>query len=228
MKSEVHQLLITLADENYRRFSTSLLPGVENLIGVRLPALRSIAKDLARADWHSYLQGAQDDTFEEIMLQGMVIGMVHTDFQTLAVLIEEFVPKIDNWSVCDSFCAGLKQTKLFPTQMWIFLQPYLYADRPYHLRFGIVMLLNYYINDAHIDRVFLLLDDIRHENYYVKMAVAWTVSACYRKFPDKTLIYLNQNKLDDFTYHKALQKICELRGTDANARLMLKKMRRKL
>ncbi len=99
------------ADPGYRAFSARLLPVGTPLLGVRLPALRRIARELSRGDWRAYLDGAADGSFEEILLQGMVIGYAEMDMGERQHRTAAFVPKISNWSVCDSFCAGLKAVR---------------------------------------------------------------------------------------------------------------------
>lgn len=121
MQTVIKERLNELAEEEYRVFSTRLLPGVDNILGVRLPLLRKISKQLTKSDWREYLRTAQDDSFEEIMFQGMVIGCAsyHADERLLD--IKNFVPKIINWSVCDSFCVELKFTKDNAEEVWGFL-----------------------------------------------------------------------------------------------------------
>ena len=114
MNSELRARLESLADPGYRAFSARLLPVGTPLLGVRLPALRRIARELSRGDWRAYLDGAADGSFEEILLQGMVIGYAEMDMGERQHRTAAFVPKISNWSVCDSFCAGLKAVREDP------------------------------------------------------------------------------------------------------------------
>jgi 3-methyladenine DNA glycosylase AlkD len=227
MNRTIREQLIDLAEEEYRLFSSALIPTIDNVLGVRLPELRKLAKQIAREDWRSYLRQADDDYFEEIMLQGMVIGYAKADIEEILRYVSDFVPKIDNWSVCDSFCTGLKFTKANRARVLAFLQPYLVSDREYEIRFGVVMLLNFYIEEDSVTQVLQRLDSIRHEGYYVKMAVAWAVSICYVKFPEAGLAYLNDNSLDDVTYGKALQKITSSHRVDQATREMIRGLRRK-
>lgn len=227
MQEKIRQQLEILAEEEYRVFSSGLLPGTEHVLGVRLPLLRKMSKQLAQLDWREYLQTARDDSFEEIMLQGMVIGCVNCSVEERLSHIQSFVPRIENWSVCDSFCAGLKFTKEAPEKVWNFLNPYLKSDQEFHIRFAVVMLLFYYIGEKYIDEVFIRLDKVCHDGYYVKMAVAWAISICYVQFPERTLVYLNQNSLDDFTYNKALQKITESLKVDKETKKKIRAMKRK-
>lgn len=227
MQNKIRERLIELTDEQYRQFHSKLVPGTDNILGVRLPHLRKLAQELAKSDWQTYIATAQDDYNEEIMLQGLVIGYVKGDIREILSYVANFVPKINNWGVCDSFCSSLKITKKHKLLIWEFLQPYLLSREEFQLRFGIIMLLNFYIEDEYIDRVLLLLDGAKHEGYYVKMAVAWAISICFIKFPQKTLSCLQKNTLDDFTHNKTLQKITESLRVNQETKTMIRTMKRK-
>ncbi|MDG0876008.1 DNA alkylation repair protein [Paenibacillus thiaminolyticus] len=227
MDTTIRAQIMALADEKYRQFSASLIPNINNVVGVRLPELRKLARNIAKGDWRAYLAQADSDYFEEVMLQGMVIGCAKADVEEILHHIAAFVPKIDNWSVCDSFCSGLKITSLHKERVWEFIQPYLESDKEYDIRFGVVMLLNYYVDELYIHRVLERLNRITHEGYYVKMAVAWAVSICFVKLPDITMDYLGSNSLDDFTYNKALQKITESYRVAPETKALIRSMKRK-
>ncbi|CAH1057220.1 DNA alkylation repair protein [Paenibacillus pseudetheri] len=226
MDKTIKEQLVELADADYQKFSAALLPTIDNVIGVRLPELRKLAKTIAKGDWRAYLEHADSDYFEEVMLQGMVLGYVKTDPEEILHYIADFIPKIDNWSVCDSFCTGLKFTLKNKKQMWEFIVPYLLSDKEYEIRFAVVMMLNFFIEEAYINRILQLLDKVRHEGYYVKMAVSWALSMCYVKLPAVTIDYLRTNTLDDFTYNKALQKITESYRVDPESKKMIRGMKR--
>ncbi|MCK6075056.1 DNA alkylation repair protein [Paenibacillus silvae] len=228
MERDIRTQLLSLAEPEYQKFAASLIPNISNVMGVRLPAVRKIAKQIAAGDWRTYLDTAKDEYFEEVMLQGMVIGHVQAELDELLTRIAAFVPKIDNWSVCDSFCAGLKYTKVHTEAMWNFIQPYLKSEKEYDIRFGVVMLLNFYLEQPYIHQVLPLLDQIKHEAYYVKMAVAWAISIAYVKQPEATMPYLRHNTLDDFTYNKALQKITESYRVTPEDKQVIRSMKRKV
>jgi 3-methyladenine DNA glycosylase AlkD len=194
---------------------------------VRLPKLRELAKELAKGDWRGYIAVAQADYYEEVMLQGLVIAYAKADIEEVLRYVAAFVPKINNWAVCDSFCTSLKITQRHRARVWDFLQPYLHSRKEFELRFGIVMLLGFYIADEYIDQVLALLDGAKHEGYYVKMAVAWAISICFVKYPEKTMAYLQNSTLDDFTYNKALQKITESFRVDKETKILIRSMKRK-
>ncbi|RXI38178.1 DNA alkylation repair protein [Clostridium tetani] len=228
MNKKIREEIFQLIDEDYKKFSSSLLPNIDNILGVRLPELRKLAKKVAKDDWRKFIDTADNQYFEQIMLQGMVLGYIKINIEEILLYVAEFIPKIDNWSVCDSFCGGLKFTKNNMEQVWNFIQPFLSSKKEYEVRFAVVMLLDFYINDEYIDKVLKLLDNVNHPGYYAKMAVAWAVSICYIKFPEKTMDYLKNNNLDDFTYNKSLQKICESLRVDKETKKIIKAMRRKL
>lgn len=228
-KDSIRRQLMDMADVKYRKFASSLIPNIDGgrMLGVRLPALRRLAKAIARGDWREYVRHDDNRYFEETMLQGMVIGYARADADELLEAVAAFVPRIDNWSVCDSFCAGLKFARDHKRRVWDFLQPYLASDREYEIRFGVVMLLNYFVDDEYMDRLFEWFERIRHEGYYVKMAVAWAVSVCFVHDPGRTSAWLERSALDDFTHNMAIRKIIESRRVDTETKNRLRGMRRK-
>lgn len=209
INEEIRSKLFNLSEDEYRNFHSKLCPNTENILGVRLPLLRNMAKDLAKNNWEAYLNNPYNEYYEEIMIEGLTIGYIKADINTRFKYIKRFIPKIDNWAICDSFCNNLKFTKNNLNEVWEFISTYLSSNKEFELRFAIVMMLHYYINEEYIDRVLHILNDINHEGYYVKMAVAWAISFAYIKFPHKTLVFLKNNNLDSFTYNKSLQKIIE-------------------
>ena len=206
---KIREKIFELADEKYKEFHSGLCPNINNIVGVRVPVLRNYAKELAKGDFRNYLANAKDEYYEEVLLQGMVIGLAKMELKRRLEYIDKFVPKIDNWAICDVFCAGLKFVNKNKEEVWNFIQKYLKSNNEFEIRFGVVIMLDFYITEAYIDKVLKMLNEIKHEGYYVKMAVAWAISICYIKFPKETFKLLKENKLDDFTFNKALQKIIE-------------------
>lgn len=196
-------------------------------MGVRLPLLRKLAKRISKGDWKKYLKTAECEYYEEIMLHGMVIGSIKADIEDVLGHAANFIPKIDNWAVCDSFCGGLKITNNNKERVWEFIQNYLHSNEEFEIRFAVVMILDYYIDKDHLDQVLHILDEVRHDGYYVKMAVAWAVSICFVKFPEKTMEYLKDNNLDDFSYNKSRQKITESLRVDKETKQIIRSMKRK-
>ena len=168
INENIHSWLLAQAEEDYRIFTMKLLPGTEHILGVRLPVLRKLAKKLARGEWQEYLTGAADDSMEEIMLQGMTLGYVKASFEEKKPYLDVFVGKIDNWSVCDSTCSGMKPQSGEDVEAFFAYAVCLAKDRrEFVARFGIVMLLDHFITDTYIDEVLQVLDEVSHDGYYV-------------------------------------------------------------
>ncbi len=209
MVNIIRKKLFEMADEKYKKFHSGLCPNVDNIIGVRTPILRDYAKELITNNRIEEIQ-IGDRYYEELVLQGMIIGLQkNEDINKILTKIEEFVPKINSWAVCDIFCAGLKITNKNKEKVLEFLQKYLKSNKEYELRFAIVMLLDYYINDIYIDMVLETLEKVKSDKYYVQMAVAWAYSICIIKYYNKSITSLEKIKSDRFTYNKALQKAIE-------------------
>lgn len=227
-REDILEELFSEAEGEYARFSLSLLPGQdkEKLIGVRLPNLRKIAKRLAKEKSEEYFALPVGDYFEERMLRGMTIGYQKTSFEQKIKEIDEFLPLINNWSLCDSFVGGLKITNTHKKEMLSFLKEKITSNEEYTLRFCVVMLLCYYIDDEYLEQVFVLLAGINHESYYVKMAIAWAISICYLYHPVETEKYLREQVLDAFVFDKSLQKIIESRRIDEETRQEIKRWRK--
>ena len=220
--------ILEKAEVDYKKFFSSLIPNIDNVLGVRLPVLRKIAKEIHKnAEWEGFIKQTNFQYMEEVMLQGMVIGLVKKSPEEILELVKDFVPKINNWAVCDTFCNILKLTNKNNELVWNFIQPYFKSEDEYYIRFGYVMLLSYFIEDEYIDRVLDLIDNFKDERYYARMGAAWALSMCYVKHPQKTLKYLKKSKLDNWTFNKSIQKICESLRVDKDTKNMLKCLKRK-
>ncbi len=226
-ETEIRRELFALSDENYQQFASSLIPGCDNLIGVRIPQIRKIAKAIVKDNPIDFLDNANDIYFEETMLKALIIGNMNDDIEVILEQISLFVPKITNWSLCDSFCNELKIVRLHKERVWNFLQRYHQSSESYEIRFAVVMLLFHFVEKQYIDDILFICDVVTHEDYYVKMAVAWCLQVCYVRFPVETMAYLKQNNLDDFTLNKTLQKIRESLKVDKVTKEIAKSMRRK-
>jgi Predicted DNA alkylation repair enzyme len=201
--------LTLLAENDYRKFSQALTPNVSNVLGVRVPHVRDMAKDIVKTDWIAWLQESPCDYLEEKSLRGFVICYAKIPLTEKLALLKAFIPIIDNWATCDTVVSSLKLKKGEKPIVWDFIQPYFSSDEEFEIRFAVVMSLAKFIDEDHIDALLEIYNGIKHGGYYVKMAVAWALSVCYVKFPDKTILFFKSNSLDDFTHNKAIQKCME-------------------
>lgn len=220
------QELFALADTKYKEFHSGLCPNTDNIIGVRIPKLRELAKTIAKQEGIEFLQKIDTTYYETLMLYGMVIGYAKLTLEERQKYLDIFVPEIDNWAVCDCCTSTYKFTNQNMAQMWEYIQKYLHSGKEFEIRFAVIMMLDYYLTDEYIDQVLEYLNNIRHDGYYVKMGVAWAISIAFIKYEEKTRKLLRQNKLDDFTYNKALQKIIESNRVSKEVKDAIRKMKR--
>lgn len=263
MRDEIRRQLVERAETKYRDFSSSLIPKSKPLLGVRLPVLRKLAKDVIKnMDWkreiESYEGQYEDIYFEEVMLRGMIIGYGtrKEEAEEALQLLKNFIPHIDNWSVCDSFCNSFTFAAENRELVWEFLQPYLLSEKEFEVRTALIVLLNQYLKydkngkkqsrkrvismeDVEMDTknenycVYPYLERIlvtlnrEYKGYYAQMAAAWTMAEAFVTFPHETMqILLHDCKMDQWTYNKALQKICESRNPDSEVKSVIKAMRK--
>lgn len=205
--------LFSMAEEDYKKFSLKLLPADTKLLGVRLPKLRKtaalISKNGLSRDFLDFIYNYECEYFEETMLKGMAIGAVKCGFEDRLRLIEYFVPFIDNWSVCDSFCSSLKFGDDELPALWDFIGRYLESDEEFPARFGYVMIIRFFIRDGYFERVFGCFEELKCTALYAKLAVAWAISVCCVEYAEKTLEFIRNSRLDDFTIRTAVRKIRE-------------------
>lgn len=224
---EIKMHLYELADKNYQEFSSALIPGCKTMIGVRIPKLRTFAKEIAKEDYKCYLANALDDTFEEVMLQGMVIGYAKCSIEEKLEFARDFIPKINDWSVNDSFCASFKCAEKNRERVFDFLMDYVSSEKEFEQRVVAVMLMDYFLTEEYIDRALHVFGILKNEGYYTKMGVAWALATAYAKFPEKTYRFLTEtDTLDNFTFNKAIQKMTESYRISSADKEKLKKLKK--
>lgn len=225
---QIREELITLSEEKFRKFTENLIPRAENILGIRTPLLREISKRIAKSEnWQEYILCEEMKYFEETMLQGMVIGLKKNEkLEEILSLVEKFIPRINNWAVCDAFCTDLKIVKKNREKTWEFLQRYFDSNEEYEIRVALVLSLKYFVSEEYLSEIFVKLDNLKNHSYYVQMGAAWLLAEIYIKFPENANMYINNNKLDDFTHNKAIQKICESFRVEKNAKEYLKTLKR--
>jgi len=200
MIKDLKKELKGLSEPKYQEFSSKLTPNIDNILGVRLPNLRKIAKKIAKENYVDFFKQNDDEFMELTMLEGMVIGYLPLSEQEK--YIKNFIPKINNWAVCDSFCAGLKNISLE------FIEPYFNSNKEYELRFAFVILLNYFI-DSNYDYVIKKIMKFNNEQYYAKMAVAWCLSICIIKNYSQAIKDIKIFDIHPWVFKKGITKAIE-------------------
>lgn len=197
------------------------------MLGVSIPKIRKLAKEIVKDNPEEYLKNPEEDYYEELMLQALVIANLKIDLEKKKEYIINFVPKINCWAVCDSFCAGLKDADKNLEFFWKIISKYFKSKKEYEIRFAVVMLLDHYVKEEYVNEIFKVIDNIKNEEYYVEMGIAWLVAELYIKFPKQTMKYLKNCNLNKFTYNKALQKARESYRVSKEEKEILNKMKKK-
>lgn len=208
-RTELESRLRSLASEQQAKFSSSLTPNSKPMLGVRLPELRRIAKEIAKEDYRGFLEDCPDTYFEYETLQAYVLGYAKDDIEVILSYAERFLPKINDWSVSDSFCQNFSIARKYLERVFDWLMRYAKKEEEFPQRVVAVLLMSHFLVPEYIDRVLAVMDTLQFDGYYTKMGVAWCVATAYAKFPKETGAYLENNKLQDWTFNKAIQKMCE-------------------
>lgn len=205
--------LFALKDENYRRFHAKLIPDIpiDNIIGVRTPVLRKYAKEVAKlSEANIFLESLPHIYYEENNLHGALLSLLYPkDIIAFMEQLERFLPYVDNWATCDMLSPKIFKKHL--SYVYERVQKWLQSDAVYTIRFGIVTLLGFYLDDAFEPEMLQLVANVRSEEYYVNMAVAWYFSMALVKQYDATLPYIQNRVLEPWTHNKSIQKAIESR-----------------
>lgn len=224
----MYSCLFDMAEEKYRLFALKLLPDTcqEKLIGVRLPKLRHLAKEIAHGDYQSFLALEVPPLFEAEMLFGFVIGYAPLSDDEKIFYLERFLPMIDNWSVCDSVCCSLKFSD--KDELWRWLESKLKAcsEQEYVVRFCFVMMLNNFVSSAYLKRILVLVRQCPSSAYYVKMAQAWLLSVLFVPFPDVVEAFIFDKKTDALLLSLTVQKICDSLRVERSVKQRLRALKK--
>ena len=205
--------LFALKDENYRRFHAKLIPDIpiDNIIGVRTPVLRKYAKEVAKLpEANIFLESLPHSYYEENNLHGALLSLLYPkDRIAFMEQLERFLPYVDNWATCDMLSPKIFKKHL--PYVYERVQKWLQSDAVYTIRFGIVTLLGFYLDNAFEPEMLQLVANVRSEEYYVNMAVAWYFSMALVKQYDATLPYIQNRVLEPWTHNKSIQKAIESR-----------------
>ena len=223
----IQNKLFSLQDNGYKAFHASLMPTVSKntIIGVRVPFLRKYAKELYKSgEYVDFLRNLPHRYYEENNLHSFIISLL--PYQSFLVEIERFLPYIDNWATCD----GLKPKCIKGNEQDFVNKIYewLSSEREYTVRFGISMLLSYYLDEHFKEEYLERVSSIRSEKYYINMMIAWFFATALAKKYDTTLPYLLERKLPIWIHNKTIQKAIESYRITPNQKNFLRALRIKV
>ena len=219
--------LFKLKDENYRAFHAKLIPNIpiDKMIGVRTPALRSYAREVAKLpETQVFLQELPHTYYEENNLHGALLPLLYqNDIEAFLAELERFLPYVDNWATCDMLSPKIFRKHL--PYVYEKVQKWLKSDHVYTIRFGIVTLLGFYLDDAFEPDMLRLVANIKSEQFYVKMAVAWYFSVALVKQYDLAFPYIQNQVLEPWTHNKSIPKAIESRRITSEKKEYLKSLK---
>ena len=207
--ADIVSQLFALQDKAYAEFQSKLLPTVprETIIGVRTPELRRIAKQVNKATAsQELLQSLPHRYFDENQLHAFVLSE-EKEFDRCIALLEQFLPYVDNWATCDQLSP--KCFKKHTTELLPHIRKWMASDHTYTIRFGMEMLMRYFLDEAFKPEYLKWVAAIHSEEYYIRMMQAWFFATALAKQWDATLPYIAQRRLHPWTHNKAIQKAIE-------------------
>ncbi|MEG0751824.1 MAG: DNA alkylation repair protein [Oscillospiraceae bacterium] len=207
-KTVVEQLF-KMQDMGYREFNARLIPAIDKstIIGVRTPALRKFSKEFAKsANADEFLQTLPHQYYEENNLHGFLIEQSR-DYGNCIAELDAFLPYVDNWETCDLICPKVFGKHL--PELLEKINEWLLSEHIYTIRFGMGMLMRFYLDDQFKPKYLQLVANVHSTEYYVNMMIAWFFATAMAKQYDAAVSYIEQRKLDKWTHNKTIQKAVE-------------------
>ena len=206
---EIQKELFALQDKEYMKFLSKLTPNVseDTIIGVRIPEIRKLAKKLVKNnEYEDFLKELPHKYYDENLLHGAIISE-SKDFEKCIKLLDNFLPFVDNWAVCDTISP--KIFKKYKKELIEKIKEWSQSDKTYTCRFGVEMLMTHFLDEDFKKEYLEVVADIHSDEYYVKMVVAWFFATALAKQWDYAVIYLENNRLDVWVHNKTIQKARE-------------------
>lgn len=219
--------LVSEQDIKYKKFHSSLvLNSKYEIIGIRVPVMRNIAREIAaRGDIEEFLKYAQDKYYEEVMIQGFVISHIK-DEKIFYKYFKKYINKIDNWALCDSFCNSIKIVRKHSEKYFEEAVKCALDKKEFISRVGLVLILDYFISQKNLEKIFKVMNEIQSDKFYINMAESWLICEIYIKFPKETEEFLKKNNLNKFTQNKAISKIHDSYRIGKDEKELLNKYRK--
>ena len=211
MKEEIKKRLFALQDTQYKAFHSKLVPNInaDKIIGVRTPELRKLAKEYAKnKQIDDFLASAEHDYYEETNLHGFIISETK-DYDQCIKELDRFLPVVDNWATCDLLSPKVFKQKKNHERLIEDIKRWMSSDQPYTVRFGIEMLMSYFLDDDFKPEYLQWVAKEKVEHYYIKMMVAWFFATALAKQWDAAIPFIEQKTMDKWVHNKAIQKAVE-------------------
>ncbi len=221
---EFQNYLKSLGSKDYINFSKKIIKEKINMLGIKVPILKSIAKEIAKGNYHSFLKINENIYYEEIMIEGLVIGYIKKE-DDFNCYLKEFIHKIDSWAICDTCTSNMKIIKKNRDTFLPKIKEYIKSKEEYIVRFALVCLLNHYKDKKYINQIFTMINSIEINTYYVNMAIAWLLCELFILSKEEVLEHLEQLKINTFTFNKFISKCCDSYRVSKEEKEYLKKLK---
>ena len=206
---EIQKHLFELQDMAYRDFHSRLMPDIdkETVIGIRVPVLRKYAKSIAGTELaEKFIKELPHRYYEENNLHMMLITRIK-DYEKCLSEIERFLPYIDNWATCDfpaPKCFENHKEDLLPV-----IKRWIASSETYTIRYGIGMLMRLYLNEDFDPKYVRIVAEVKSDEYYVNMMIAWYMATALAKQWDAVIPYIEEHRMPDWVHRKTIQKAVE-------------------
>lgn len=207
---EIEKRLFELQDLGYKEFHLNLVPGMDPdfVIGVRTPELRKLAKEIFKSgDYEGFLKELPHKHYEEMNLHGFILCEMK-DYDRVISEIDRYLPYVDNWATCD-LVSPKKAFKNNYDRLLTDIKKWMSSTETYTIRFGIEMLMSFYLDDMFKEEYLQWVADVKSDEYYVNMMIAWFFATALAKQYEATLPFIERHVLDDWTHKKSIQKARE-------------------
>lgn len=215
--------LDNLKDLKYKEFNSKLIPETSlKFIGIRVPIMREIAKKIVKGDWKGFLELPISSYYEVTFIRVLVIGYIKESKESVLNYLKKHISEIENWAVCDCCISNIKIIKKEREYFYPYITESVNSCNPWEIRSGIVALMSHYMDKEYATDILEKCINIKNDEYYVKMGIAWLISILFINFREETLKYLESGKLSSWVQNKAIQKIREsYRVTESDKELVL-------
>jgi len=211
LNSQINEKLYELSESDYKSFNEKLITTYYEVMGIRMPALKNLAKEIASSlELGKYLETAELLTYEKILLYGLVLGQIKKpSLEMLFRYLDPLILKFDNWAHVDTVISALKIFKKYPEEVLTHFLPLKTHEGEFTKRVFVIFLMDYYMDETRIDVALEHLCQVPQGQYYVDMAIAWALSYGLIKQYDKTVVLLEQKAFSKFVHNKTIQKARE-------------------
>ena len=223
---KIREYLLSQQDIKYRNFTLPLLPNIDEktFIGVRLPIIKKYAKDLDNKSREEFLKDLPHKYHEENILHAFILSNIK-DYDEFINKVNKFLPYVSNWSTCDTICN--KYLVKYKDRLIIEIYKWLKSDEIYRVRYAVKCLMNYYLNEDFKEEHLAKVEQVKLDDYYVRMMIAWYLATGLAKNYDSFVKAIEENKFDEFTHNKAIQKAVESYRVSDEHKAYLKTLKRK-